>query len=259
MTQHFNIIPPDFMALKTFLDLSKLPPPVSHSERITPIPHDFFAQQVLDAIFAEGLHTREVNYYLSEDAQRFFGVFEIVSVVRNPEQSWILAAANANDGTGGVCVYAGLRVYPVNTISFHEELCPVHRHTEKSMTELPITVAAAVKKLHEHWNVNDERAEAYKKLSLTIEQAQSLMCDAIFGGVLAGREIASLLALWRNPASYVKPRNLWSLYCCFNQILNKLKWPQMLERTMMLHRLLDEHAKFESLPSKYTQVTMPLS
>lgn len=238
----------------SFKELAALPAPVGDERRIFPIAHSYLVDRVFDGIEKEGLLLRDAVYTVSHGDARLFGLFELVSTsVNDSEQSWIIAVTNANDGTDGISIYGGTLIHAPQVIIFHEELSVIKRHSEESLVALDESVAAAIKKLHEHWNVNHDRSIAYKQLSLTPEKADHFIADAIWSEVVAGREIASLLSIYRKPIPYLKPRTLWSLYSCIGVILNKLKPPQLIDRTIKLTSYFDHLASFKLKPSKYTQ------
>jgi hypothetical protein len=236
----------------SYKELEALPPLVSYSDLIIPIQHEYFVSQILTSAENEGLRLKDAIYSVSHSNARFFGVMEFTSkVFRDDSFGWILAASNANDGTDGISMYGGIRIYDKNTLAFHEELSVIKRHSENAIINLPETVAGAVRKLHEHWNINQERADTYCQLSLTIERAHHIICEAITKEIIAGREINSLLT------SYHKQRGegagMWTLFKSCVEILNKLKAPPLIQRTIELHHLIDQYARFTKRPSPYIQ------
>lgn len=240
-----------------YAGLVNLPPPVSSSFRIFPIPHEKIVDYIMDSISHEDLRLRESLYAVSFDNERFIGLIELLSRhVEDDEKSWIIAATNANDGTDGVSIYGGCRVFASNALFFHEELSVIRNHTEKAFTELEHVVSSAVKNLHEHWSVNEDRAEAYKQFSLTREASHDIICQVIRNEIVAGRDIGSLLLNWHSPFSLFPGRNLWSLFNCMTKILNGLKPVRMIDRTMKLVSYLDEISKFKNKATKHIQARL---
>lgn len=236
----------------SFKELEALPPLVSYSDLIIPIQHEYFVSEILSSAKNQGLRLKDSLYSVSHHNARFFGVMEFTSeVFRDDSFGWVLAASNANDGTDGISMYGGIRLYDKNTLAFHEELSVVKRHSENAIIHLHDTVAGAVRKLHEHWNLNQERASAYSELSLTIELAHHIICEAITKEVIAGREINALLT------SYHRARTigggLWTLFKSCVEILNKLKAEPLILRTIELHHIFDQYARFDKRPSPYIQ------
>lgn len=236
----------------SYIELAALPPLVSYSDLIVPIQHEYFVSLILDSADKEGLRMKDALYAVSHSNARFFGVMEFTSkAFRDDSFGWILAASNANDGTDGVSMYGGVRIYDKNTLAFHEELSVIKRHTENAIVNLPEIVAGAMKKLHEHWNLNQERADKYSELSLTIEQAHNIICEAIRAEIIAGREISSLLNNYHRARGGGKGH--WTLFKSCIEILNKLKVDPLIQRTISLHHLFDQYVKFDKRPSPYIQ------
>lgn len=242
-----------------YTELRDYPHPVSNSDRVFPIHHEYLVSLVLESAMAEGFRLKDSLYSTSHGGFRFFGLFQFAEkdmAVNFPPPSpsqigWIVGASNANDGTDGVLMWSGVRIVDTNAIAFNDELTIAKRHTEDAMLALPDQIRGGMRKMHEHWNINAERFDCYAEQSLTIEDAHHLICTAIKEEVIAGREINALLTLYHKTRG--RGRGLWTLFSCCVQILNKLKTPQMIERTIQLHNLFDQFAKFNKRPSPWIQ------
>jgi hypothetical protein len=103
-------------------------------------------------------------------------------------------------------------------------------------------VSRAIGLLGQKWTEQDRRITAYKDCTLTAEAAHDLVIRSIDAGVCANSYIPGVLKEWRQPQhSAFEPRNLWSFFNAFTEMLKEANLAELPKRTLALHGLLDSY------------------
>lgn len=205
-----------------------------------PIPHIELIEEVETALELNRLAIGNVAHSLSHEGQRYFGLME----VRNRElaaddYAYVLGIRNSHDKTFPAGLVAGASVFVCDNLSFHGEIRVTRKHTRFIGRDLVPLVQSAIGKLMTAWHRQDERIEAYKAFDLSDEQVHDIAIRAMDVGVLPNRKVPDLLREWREPRhEEFKPRNLWSLFNGFTEVL-KGNLAELPKRTDRLHGILD--------------------
>ena len=86
----------------------------------------------------------------------------------------------------------------------------------------------------------DERIAAYKGYDVSPTQAHHLIVSALDARVIPVTKIPAVLKEWRNPRhEEFKPRNAWSLFNSFTEVMKGSSLDQRPRATQALHGLLD--------------------
>lgn len=94
--------------------------------------------------------------------------------------------------------------------------------------------------LHDKWNQQDRRIEAYKNHELNDQAAHDLIVRSVDVGVCANSYIPDVLQEWRKPRHEAfTPRCVWSLFNAFTEALKQGSLAELPKRTLALHGLLD--------------------
>ena len=97
-------------------------------------------------------------------------------------------------------------------------------------------------KLHDLKVKQDARFAAYKGRELSDMEAHDLLVRAMLARVIGGEAVPHVVKEWREPQhEEFKPRNVWSLFNGFTEVLKGVNPSSVVKRTITLHGLLDAH------------------
>lgn len=206
-----------------------------------PIPHHQLIDTVQRTLAATNLKIGSQAHSLTHDGSRYFGLMEIVqSRKASADYTWILGLRNSHDKTFPAGIVAGASVFVCDNLSFSGDVKFARKHTVHINRDLPQLVSRAVGTLHEKWNQQDRRIEAYKNHRLNSVTAHDLIVRSVDVGVCANSYIPDVLKEWREPRHEAfQPRNIWSLFNAFTETLKQASLAELPKRTLALHGLLD--------------------
>jgi hypothetical protein len=185
----------------------------------------------------------------------YFGLYEYGLPPDDDELRWVLAVTNYNDGTEALRISSAISICEVErALSFHHDITGLKKFNRVIPDQLEELVNEKAEACKDHFNLEFERMEHFKKQKLTKERAHDLLCTAIDREVVAGRLAAELIFTWKDPKwEYLKPRTLWSMFCLLSWCHNRLKAPVLIERTINLHHFFDEIGGFNKKPTRWVQ------
>lgn len=191
----------------------------------------------------------------SPDGAKYFGLYEYGLPPDDDEIRWVLAVTNCNDGSEALRISSAISICGVSrALSFHFDVTGLKKFNRVERESLADLVTETAERCKDHFNLEFERMEHFKKHKLTKEAAHDLLCTAIDREVVAGRLAAELISTWKSPMwDYLKPRTLWSMFCLLSWCHNRLKAPVLIERTINLHHFFDEIGGFNKKPTRWVQ------
>lgn len=241
----------------SYSELRTLPTP---PDRLWPIRPDFIADMVFEYVEKFGLGKIEDAFFgASHDGNEFYGLF---SVPANSLQDfkWVIGATNDNQSGGGIVrgsfeIHSGFILpYVGNAMAFSRSILIAEKKKYIPKEDIQALVNENLDVLREEFNLEFDRESHYKARKLKPEEASHIILQVIDRDVMAGRLISEFIDEWKKPQfEYLKPRTLWSLFCQCAWFLNRLQAPILIERTIKLHHLFDEIAKFNKKPTKWVQ------
>jgi hypothetical protein len=242
----------------SYAELKVIPPP---PDKLFPIRGDLLADMVFDYVASVDLKVTDTFYGASKDGNEFYGLFS-VGPHNDSDFEWIIGITNDNSSGGGIVrgsfeahsgvsfPFVGNAMSFSKTVKIAEKKCRIDKDDLRSLVNENLTM------LREYFNLEYERESIFKARKLKPEEASHIIMQVIERNVMAGRLISEFLDEWRNPKfEYLKPRTLWSLFVQCAWFLNRLQAPILIDRTVMLHHLFDEIAKFNKKPTKWVQST----
>jgi len=205
-----------------------------------PIPHEDLIRQVEKTLQANRLKVGTCAHSLSHDNARYFGLMEIMG--RNQDYCWVLGLRNSHDKTFPAGLVAGSAVFICDNLAFSGEVKLARKHTRFITRDLPMLVEQGIGRLMDKWHDQTVRINAYQEKRLIHTTAHDLIIRATDVGVCSNRQIPAVLKEWREPRHEAfKPRNVWSLFNAFTEILKDGSLSELSKRTEVLHGLLDSH------------------
>jgi hypothetical protein len=206
-----------------------------------PIPHHQLIETVQRTLAATNLKIGSQAHSLTHDGSRYFGIIEIIQHRKSSEDyCWVLGLRNSHDKTFPAGLVAGCAITVCDNLSFSGEVKIARKHTRFINRDLPQLVSSAVGMLHDKWNQQDRRIEAYKNHRLNSVTAHDLIVRSVDVGVCANSYIPDVLHEWRTPRHEAfQPRNVWSLFNAFTEALKQGSLAELPKRTLALHGLLD--------------------
>lgn len=196
-----------------------------------PIPHHQLIETVQCTLAATNLKIGGQAHSLTHDGSRYFGIMEIIQGRESSaDYCWVLGLRNSHDKTFPAGIVAGASCFVCDNLSFSGDVKIARKHTRYINRDLPQLVSRAVGMLHDKWNQQDKRIEAYKNHRLGSVAAHDLIVRSVDVGVCANSYIPDVLKQWREPRHEVfQPRNVWSLFNAFTEALKQASLSEALK------------------------------
>jgi hypothetical protein len=206
-----------------------------------PIPHHQLIDTVQRTLATANLKIGSQAHSLTHDGSRYFGIMEIIQRRKSSDDyCWVLGLRNSHDKTFPAGMVAGCSIMVCDNLSFSGEVKIARKHTRFINRDLPQLVSRAVGMLHDKWNQQDRRIDAYKDCGLNDQAAHDLIVRSVDVGVCANSYIPDVLKEWREPRHEAfQQRNVWSLFNAFTEALKQGSLAELPKRTLALHGLLD--------------------
>jgi hypothetical protein len=206
-----------------------------------PIPHEDFVKQVEELLPRYNLRVANESHALTHDAARYFGLMEIQNGANHPDYTWVLGLRNSHDQAFSAGVVAGSQVFCCDNLAFSGDVQVSRKHTRFIMRDLPELVSGAIERLVHRWHDQDHRIDAYKNCRLGDSEAHDLVIQSLDRGVISGSRVPEVLQEWRKPRhDAFQPRNTWSLFNAFTEVMKGRGLHLLPKRTQALHGLCDQ-------------------
>lgn len=224
-------------------DLGKLSIPKRLTETHFPIPHSDLID--LTAKFLEnlGMQITSEQHGISHEGNRYFGLFGLAGNDGASQQDGyelILGLRNSHDRSFRAGLALGSRVFVCDNLAFNAEVCINRKHTRYIMRDLPRLVSIAVNKISGQREAQEKRFARYQETGVTDPLAHDLIIRAIDAGVIGTSKVEKVLREWRKPSHpEFEPRNAWSLFNSFTEVLKEYEGEGAYKRSQPLGGLFD--------------------
>lgn len=222
--------------------LAKISTPPSTRSHF-PIPHHRLLEQVEKTLLKSGLRIVTEEHVTAKQGARYFGLMQVTGAQEDKDYSLVVGLRNAHDKSivGGLAVGAG--VHACDNLSFSGEVVIARKHTRFMDRDLPTLIESAMGRLGGLRKAQEDRISAYQRFDLSDAHAHDLAIQALDARIVPVTKLPAVLQEWREPRhSEFKPRNAWSFFNAFTEVL---KGSSLFERpvaTQALHGLLDTAA-----------------
>ena len=208
----------------------------------TPVAHDALVDSVKGALVASGASIVKEEHALYHGGDRYFGLLHLGE--NNDGGNTVVGIRNSHDKTFPAGLSLGNHVFVCDNLSFSGDVVVARKHTRFIGRDLDRLIYAAVGKLADLRVKQAARFAAYKGRELTDPEAHDLIIRALLAHVVSGEAIAKVVGEWRKPAHEdFAPRNVWSLFNDFTEVMKGTAPMAAVKRTMTLQGLFDAHCQ----------------
>jgi hypothetical protein len=208
----------------------------------TPIAHHALVDSVRGALATNGAEIVKEEHALYKDGLRYFGLLHLSG--NDDGGNTVIGIRNSHDKTFPAGLSLGNRVFVCDNLSFSGDVTVARKHTRFIGRDLDRLIYAAVGKLSDLRVKQTIRFAAYKDRIIGDPEAHDLIIRAVMAHVISGETVPKVVNAWRQPThDEFQPRNVWSLFNGFTEILKGFNPQTIVKRTMTLHGLLDAHCQ----------------
>ena len=208
----------------------------------TPVAHHALVDSVKGALVSSGAEIVKEEHALYRDGARYFGLLHLGE--NNDGGNTVVGIRNSHDKTFPAGLSLGNHVFVCDNLSFSGDVVVRRKHTRFIGRDLDRLIYSAVGKLADLRQKQLVRFAAYKGRELCDIEAHDLIIRALLARVVSGEQVAKVVGEWRKPGhEEFAPRNVWSLFNDFTEILKGTAPMAAVKRTMTLHGLLDAHCQ----------------
>lgn len=223
----------------TAADLVKIKTPAP-TPSFFPIPHHRLLEQVQATLEKSGLKILAQHHVTAHDGARYFGLMQVAGRQESVDYSLVVGLRNSHDKSIVAGLACGAGVHACTNLSFSGEVTIARKHTRFAERDLPTLIESAVGRLGDLRRHQGDRIAAYKGVELADAKAHDLVIQALDARIVPVTRVPAVLSEWRKPShDEFKPRNAWSLFNAFTEVLKDSSLFQRPVATQALHGLLD--------------------
>ncbi len=212
------------------------------TETWTPVPHSLVVESVKGALVSGGAKIVNEEHAIYKGGDRYFGLLHLGE--NNDGGNTVVGIRNSHDKTFPAGISLGNHVFVCDNLSFSGDIVVARKHTRFIGRDLDRLIFDSVAKLGDLRKKQQLRFDAYKAREINDVEAHDLMIRALMARIVSGEQIAKIVNEWREPRhAEFAPRNVWSLFNDFTEILKGTAPQAAVKRTMTLHGLLDAHCQ----------------
>lgn len=207
-----------------------------------PIDHLVIRDLVAEQVTRNGLVVKEESYGLWRDGLRAFGLLGLgTDGAAAQDFQMVLGWRNSHDKSFPAAGALGSHVFVCDNLAFSGEVTFARKHTVNVMRDLPGLVSSAVGRLINLRGAQEQRIATYKQSELGDARVNDILIQALDARVIGATRIPAILGEWRKPRhEEFAPRTAWSLFNAFTEVLKAVSLPELPNRTVRLHGLLDQ-------------------
>lgn len=204
----------------------------------TPVAHDALVDSVKGALVAGGANIVKEEHALYNNGARYFGLLHLGE--NNDGGNTVVGLRNSHDKTFPAGLSLGNHVFVCDNLSFSGDIVVSRKHTRFINRDLDRLIYDAVGRLSDLRVQQAARFAAYKSRELTDIETHDIIIRALLAKVISGEAVSKVVNEWRKPAHVdFEPRNVWSLFNDFTEVMKGTAPMAAVKRTMALHGLLD--------------------
>ena len=190
------------------------------------------------ALTANGAEIIKEEHALYHEGDRYFGLLHLAD--NSDGGNTVIGIRNSHDKTFPAGLSLCNLVFVCDNLSFSGDVTVARKHTRFIGRDLDRLIYAAVGKLSDLRVKQEARFEAYRGKELNDMEAHDLIVRSMLARVIGGAAVPKVVHEWREPAhDEFMPRNVWSLFNSFTEVLKGISPQTIVKRTMTLHGLLD--------------------
>lgn len=218
-------------------DLASVPVP-AETDTYMPIPHNRLLEELEVHIPRFGFKLTNERFALAREGNQMFGVLNIEN--GNNAKDWGLAVGfrNSYDHSFAVDVVMGHNVFICDNMAFSGEIGMNRKHTRNLFRDLPDQIYSMLHKALGLKKGIEEDIDRMKHRDLNTIDVDHYLIESLRKGVLPASSLPKVLAEWDEPKhEEFHPRNAWSLFNAFTEVM-KTRSPQLqMENTLKLSNL----------------------
>lgn len=205
-----------------------------------PVAHNALVRTVRAALTAGGAIIAREEHALYREGARYFGLLHIQG--EGGIGNLVVGVRNSHDQTFPVALSLGFSVFVCDNLSFSGDVTVARKHTRHIGRDLDRLVHSAVGRLSDLRGRQELRFDAYRGREMGDVEAHDLIIRAMQAKVIGCETVPKVVSEWHEPKHEdFRPRNAWSLFNSFTELLKGIRPTESVRRTMTLHGLMDNY------------------
>lgn len=205
----------------------------------TPIAHSRLVDSVENALEASSFRIKKEQHAISHQANRYFGVFDL-DTQEGQGYGLSIGLRNSHDKRFPAGMVVGSRVFVCDNLAFSAEIQIARKHTRFINRDLDKLIYNAMGRLGAYRQHQQNRIESYRETNMTDMRVNDFLVRSVDAKVIPVSRITSVLEEWRRPRHQeFEPRNAWSLFNGYTEVMKRYNTADVAQRTIRLHGMMD--------------------
>ena len=190
------------------------------SDRYKPVEHSVLANSVINQINGLGLDIKKEVWGVAQGNLSLFGEVVLDNVLDNPEMEFTIGIRANNNKRFPVTLVSGANVFICDNLVITGEIIVKKKHTIN--LHLDDEIRNGISRCVSNSKFMTDMVEQMKVNTVSEPRANDLMMKSAVDGLVSFSHLKDVHKEWKTPShSEFNPRNEWSLYNCFNEVMKK--------------------------------------
>jgi hypothetical protein len=190
------------------------------SERYQPVEHSKLADTIISQITDLGLNIKRDTWGVSDDYYSVFGEVVLNNVIENPEMEFTIGVRASNQMKFPITLVGGGNVLICSNLMICGEVMLKKKHTKN--LDLDTSIRNGLDKCIGLGGQLDNEVLKMKETEVAESKVHQIMMKSAIDGIISYSHLRDVYKEWKTPShSEFNPRNEWSLYNCYTEVIKK--------------------------------------
>jgi len=206
-----------------------------------PVPHSTFHTLVGESMQRAGLRSTNVEVGLSAEEEgirhRYFGLWHVQEEII-PGTNAFIGARQSLDKTMAAKVGIGSRVFVCDNRSFIADFVVTRKHTSRILEDLPGLIDKGVEQFFMNVELQKQLFGRLKNSRVSASRSHDIAVQCAYDKVIPFSKIPKVLHEFQEPQhTEFKPRNGWSLFNSFTEVMKGYAPQGQVDRSLKLSKV----------------------
>lgn len=205
------------------------------TETYTPVPYDRLLDEIKFNLPRFNLHVAGEKYALAREGKQLFGILNLENGTNHGDWSLLLGVRSSYDRSLSVELGAGARVFICDNMSFSAEVMARRKHTPNIFRDLPGMIYGMLSDCVSYRERIAGEIEGMKGTPIGDGHVGRVLVEVLRNKVIAASYLPKVFDAWEKPThEEFQPRNAWSLFNAFTEVMKSLSPRSQMEDSLRL-------------------------
>lgn len=221
-------------------DLARLPVPEA-AGRFMPVPHDFLADSVQNALEHAGFEITQERHGVTPNGGKYFGLYNLASI--DSDYAPMVGFRSSHDKSMAIRIALGENVFICDNLALSGEIAAFRKHTTTVFDDLPNLLSGTFAELMPQVLERKREIGTWRDTGLVQQQIDHLIGQIARAGAVPVSDVGLLYNEQRLQTHDHGAPTLWQVYNATTEVLKRGGIMQMPTRTGRLQTVIRDYAR----------------